>query len=408
MRRTGITLVIVGALFAAGALAFSTMAVPQLVKFPLNTNATVTYTGSMVTYVNARTGATLAKPTSVQLTIDRTVKALSSSNSSVALVSEHVVSHMGATTALQDNIYALNRRTMADVAHTGAYTFAAGNRSASAGSYYVTLPMNIKPNATLAMWKPETGTTYPIVPLKAAGQPASLDGLHVMWFTGTLPMTPVASWDQAALVGQGLPATISPTAVEAQLTSAGVSVPALETALATALSPAELKQLTSVLSKAIPLNYYAYGSGLLGADPKTGAIIEAKNVIDGTAVSPDKSGVNTLITVLSRHTSVKGVPAALTALRGIAAAPPQPVFELKYTESPASIASMVNTAKTQGNQISMVTYDVPIGLAVLGALLMLTGGFVWRRRRTPATAISELPVGVTAPVSAEAERRAAA
>jgi len=395
-RRTGIIGAVVGAVLLIGALVWSTVGVSQLVKFPLNVNTTLRYSGSLVTYVNARTGATLATPTSTPLSIARTMRAIpSESTSSTAVVSEHVVTNAGGTTDIQNNYYAIDRRNMDEVASPHAFSFSRAFPGASAGSYYVNLPMSLQAGDTsLRVWKPETATTYPLTPVRAGSQPASLDGLKVDWFNGVLPMTPVTGYELAALKAQGLPMTIPPAQVEAQLATAGVSVAKLSAALLPVLSPAETSQVTAVLAAPVAVHYYSFGSGLVAAEPRTGSIIALKNVIDGIAAAPSTTGINVLLKVLSNHQSVAGVPAAITALRHLAAAAPTPVYELRYTQTPATIASMVTTTNQQISQMTLAELWIPTGLAALGAVLFLGGGWVVLRRRTPPRA--ETAGGVSA------------
>ncbi|MGO9560905.1 MAG: porin PorA family protein [Acidimicrobiales bacterium] len=394
MRRPGIILMLCGALFLAGAAAWSTMAVSSLVKFPLTTNTTLQYTGHFVTFVNARTGATLARPSSVPLVLDRTVKAVpAESNASTAIVDEDIVLHYSGNAVHEDNVYAINRTSMCNIPSARACTFARGNPYPAAGSYYVTLPMNLTAGQKgLRIWKPETGTTYPLVPLRSGAQPSTLDGLKVLWFSGTLPITPVAPYERTSLAARGLPMTISPASIEAKLSADGISVPTLTKALTPLLSAAQLRAVGAVLSTPVALNYYAFGTGLVAAEPRTGAIIDLRNVIDGIAVAPATGGLHTLISIMAKHTTVAGVPAALAVLRRLAVAPPQPVYELQYNQAPASVAGMVNTAKSQLRQIAIVTYYIPIAMVVIG-LALIAAGFTRRTRRhhrmapagTPAT-----------------------
>ena len=89
------------------------IAVPALVKFPTSTNVHLVYTGSFVTYLNPKTGATLTSPEVAGLTIDRHLQALpAESTSSVALVRETMAVRAGATSMTEINVYALDRRTM--------------------------------------------------------------------------------------------------------------------------------------------------------------------------------------------------------------------------------------------------------------------------------------------------------
>lgn len=406
MRRTGIILIIVGALLLAGTAAWSTLAVSRLVKFPLSTNTTLHYSGHFVTYLNARTGATLAHPSSAALVVDRTIKAVSSeSTSSVAVVDEDIVLHYSGTSVRETNVYALNRTSMCNVANVHACTFARGNPAPKVGSYYVTLPMNIKPGVTpLNIWKPETGTTYPLKPLRAGIEPSTLDGLKVAWFSGVLPMTPVAPYERTALAARGLPMTISPAAVEAEMTAYGISVPTLEKTVLPLLTPTQLSQVSVMLTAPVPLHYYAFGSGYVAAETRTGAIIDLRNVIDGIAVAPETTGLRTLITIMSAHTSVKGVPAALAVLRRMVAAPPQKVYELQYSQTPASVASMVSTTQSQLTKIRTVTYYIPIGMGVLGLLLLLGGVYTVRRRR-PGAVVAAPTLAPQVPPSEEPARR---
>jgi hypothetical protein len=245
--------------------------------------------------------------------------------------------------------------------------------------------MNLKPGVTpLNIWKPETGTTYALEPVAAGSQPASLDGLKVDTFAGGLNMVPVAPYERTALAARGLPMSISPASVQVEMTTAGISVPALEAALTPTLTPTQLTEVLAVLKTAIPLHYYVFGSGFLAAEPRTGAIIDLKSVIDGIAVAPSTTGLNTLIAVMADHPTVKGVPAALVVLRHLAAAPPQKVYELQYSQTPASVTGMVNTAQSQLKQIREVTYYIPIGLGVIALLLLLGGVIMFRRRRVAA------------------------
>jgi len=68
-------------------------------------------------------------------------------------------------------------------------------------------------------------------------------------------------------------------------------------------------------------------------------------------------------------------------MRRIETAPPQPVYELHYTQTPATVASMVKLARNQINQLNLAQRDLPIGLGVLGLLLLLPAVVRFVRRR---------------------------
>jgi hypothetical protein len=88
--RTGIIVAACGLILIAAAVVWSNAAVPQLVKFPLDTNQSLKYSGRFVTYLDAKTASPLATPTSAPLVVNRTVKAVAgSSDSSVITVLSH-------------------------------------------------------------------------------------------------------------------------------------------------------------------------------------------------------------------------------------------------------------------------------------------------------------------------------
>jgi hypothetical protein len=349
-----------------------------------------------VTYLNAKTGGPLVPPATTKLTIDRHVQALASeSTSAVALVKETLVLHAGASTTTELNVYALNRRTMKPVSDSRAFTFVPGNTPSRGTSYYVTLPMGLTSTTAVSLWKPESATTYPLRALGAptSATPSKLDGQGVVWFRGTLKMTPAPAYERAGLAARGLPMSLTPTEVEGQLAAAGVSITHLGAALAPVLTPSQLKTLLAVLSKPVALQYFIFGSGELAAEPRTGTIVKLQNVIDGVAAKADPAPMRTIVSVLDRHLAVPGVPAAVAAISSVESAPPAPVYELRYTETPAAVATSVTLARNQIGQINVATRDIPIGLGVLGLILvgLATLGGAFRRRRTSTGAVESEP-----------------
>lgn len=381
----GVVLLVVAALWTP-------VAVPRIVKFPTTTNVHVAYSGSLVTYVAATTGARLEPPIAVKLTVDRHLQAIpAESTSNVALVKETITLHDGALHTTQLNVYALDRRTMQLVADPRAFTLKPGNAPNRHASYYVTLPMGLGGTTQLPIWKPESGTTYLLHPLAAptAGSPVALDGLSVMWFRGSLPMTAAPAYERSALAAQGLPMSLSPVEVDALLAAQGVSVSRLGAALAPVLTPSELRTLLAVLGNPISLQYFIFGSGELAAEPRTGTIVKLQDVVDGVAARPDPAPMATVVSVLDRHLAVPGVRVAVAAIGRIESAPPQPVYELRYTQTPGSVASMATLAHNQIGQIDIATRDLPIGLGLLGLILVSPALVALARRRRRVAGLSE-------------------
>jgi len=380
----------VGVVILLVAALWTPIAVPALVKFPTSTNVHILYSGTMTTYVNAKTGSPLASPAVTKLSIDQHLQAIpAKSSSSVALVKETITVRAGGLTSLESNVYTLNRRTMAAVSDPREFTYVPGNTINRDSSYYVTLPMGLTSTTKLPFWYAPAGSAYLLHPLAAGiSNPSSLDGLAVMWFAGNMPMTPAPAYERAALASQGLPMSLTPAQVEAQLGAAGVSEKSLATALLPALSKSELTTLLAVLSKPVALQYFVFGASQVAGEPRTGTIVKLQNLVDGVAVRLDPAPLRTVTSILSRHTNVPGVSAAAAALTRIEKAPPQNVSEFRYTQTSASVASIAKIARNQINQMNWVTRYIPIGLGVLGLILVALAMLVGRgRRRRMALAV---------------------
>jgi hypothetical protein len=365
-----------GAALVIGAAVWRPAVVPQLVRFPDDTHQHAEYAGTFVTFVDSATGATLATPRTEPLSIRRNIDSVAGrTGARSATVSERVVARLGDRTDTQTRTYTLDRRSMRNVGT------AAG---AAAGSYYVTLPLGFdERDVAFSMYKPETGTTYRIFTAPAAPTEKVAD-LRVTRLAGTLAPTPVSAAYRDVLAGQGLPMELTPAQVAAQLAAAGVPIDAIG-ALNAILTPGEQATLADALAKPVPLQYFAYGSGSVAAEHNTGMLVQLRDIVDGISVKPDLSGLGPLVTILERHRDLAPVANALDALNATATAPAAPVYELRYTQTPASVKATAGDVRDQLRSLRLVA-DAPYVLAVAGLVLVALG--TRRRLRTmqPAAA----------------------
>ncbi len=63
----------------------------------------------------------------------------------------------------------------------------------------------------------------------------------------------------------------------------------------------------------------------------------------------------------------------MTTLKGLAAAPPQPVYEMRYTQTPASVAAAGSYASSQADKVALATVTFPRALIAAGILFLLVG-----------------------------------
>lgn len=382
-----------GLLLGAAALAWRPVVVPQTVKFPTNVDRTYHYAGSLVTFVDPQTGATLATPATVPLTIDRQVTSVpGATGAHVAVLKETITAHMGDRTAVQENVYALDRRTMKNISDPQAYTYAAGNVLDRSGTYYLTMPMGLDASGeSLSIWKPEAGASYPLVSTTPAR--GTEGGTKVVYLQGTIPTPlPAPAYELAALQAQGFPMQLAPTALTAQLTASGVDLAAVVPMLAANLSATEMQAVAGALASPIPLKYFVYGHGLTGVEPTTGSLVTMTGVVDGIAVQPDLSAIAPVAAALASHADVPAIASLIGVFDKMVAAPPQPVYEMQYTQTPASVTEAAADARSDARTVTLMTTTIPTWLAIVGGLFIIAGAAVWffQRRQPKPTATVEV------------------
>ena len=205
-----------------------------------------------------------------------------------------------------------------------------------------------------------------------------------MNLSGSIPdPLPVAPYEKAALAAQGLPMELTPAQVTATLTAAGVDVAAMAPVLAQTLSADEMATVAAAIGAPVPLNYFVYGNGQVGVEPTTGGLVDLSGIVDGVSVQPDMTGLAGVLGVLNKHLDVPAIAALVATLQQVAAAPPQPVYEMKYTQTPNSVATAGSYARSQADKITLATVTIPRVLLALGILAVLGGVamILWPRRR---------------------------
>jgi hypothetical protein len=289
---------------------------------------------------------------------------------------------MGDRTLVEENLFAVNRRTMQNVSDPRAWTSTPENVVDRTGSYYLTLPMGLSSSGeSLQIWKAEAGTSYSI----KSGTPATGEagGVKVVYLQGTIPTLPATPWKTAEMKEQGLPMELSSSQAAAVLAAAGVDAVALAPVLVGALTPDEMQTVIAALAASVPLKYFVYGGGTLGAEPKTGGLVQLSGIVDGVSAKPDMSGMAPAVAALSNHKDVPAIASLLTILDKVATAPPQPVYELRYTQTPASVTEAANYAKSQADRVTLATDTLPRVMTAAGIVLLLGGLVVMVRQRRP-------------------------
>jgi hypothetical protein len=374
-------------------------AVPALVRFPLDADKTAHYSGVAVTYMDQQTLTPLATPKREPLTLDRHVKVVDG-DFGHAVVQETITIRAGATTSVENYRYVMDRRTMKFTGAAGNYAF--GDPTATmhnAGSYRVNFAMGTKSDGTYYAYVPETDSQVPLTYVRGPYH-SSAAGIDVIDFSSKL-QAPVAPYYLEHLRAMGLPMEVSAAQLQPTLLASGIDIAKALAAAGPYLTPAESATVTATLAKPVPLHYFFVMDGTISIDPKTGALVSVHSNAEGVAVQPDFSSANVLKPILEKYSALPAVKAAADGLSALSVQEPKRAQILEYQQTPASQRDIAGVASDQAKMMNLATWWVPIGLAVLGGVLVAFGVYMRRRAgrgRPNANVGQDRPTPPQAPV----------
>ncbi len=403
-RRWSIALVCAGVVLLAGSVGFRLIAVPALVRFPLNIDETTHYTGTSLTYVDQATLLPLDPPKAEPLSLSRHVKVVGG-NFERAVIRETVTIKAGSTTSVERYQYVMDRRSMKFL--TDRRQFAFGKPSAAmhaSGTYRVNFAMGTNDGGTYRSYIPEADASISLV-LKEGRHYHADARIDVIDFTSKMEK-PVAPYYRAHLEAIGLPMQVTAAQLQGQLSAAGIDVGRALNDVLPMLTPDESTLLATTLAKPVPLKYFFIVNGLVSIEPKTGALVDVHAQREGVAVQPDLSGVAPLAPLLAKYAAIPSVKALGDGLVAQASRAPQVAQELRYRQTVPSSLAAADRARSQGQKMTLVTWWVPGAMAVFGLLLLVVGVIGWRRagRRGPDAPVPVVPMTPIVAPDREPER----
>lgn len=390
----------VGMGLLVAALLWWTVAVPALVKYPTDVNASPRYGGTFTVFVDQATFAPLATPQELPLTVERHIQAIGDqSGSSTVLVDETIAQHAGSlVNATQHNVYVMDRSTLKNIADGRAYAFEPSNVVDRSGSYRLNLPFDTNPGSTYSIYKNEIGTTYQMQG-DASSPSTSEEGLDLKNFTASVTEAPLTDAYLAELnKSVPLPATLTLDQLKPQLKQLGVDVDALLAAISPSLTADEMSTLVAISAKPIPLHYVLSFNGHAAVDTTTGAEVDVR-ATESIGARPELADLPALEAILANHANLPVAAAANQALQNLATAPATRLFEYSYQQTPASVADIASQVKDNRTQVTLAKRYVPLGLVGLSLIAFATSAvIVWRRRparpvdvRISPPAIEQIP-----------------
>lgn len=374
-------LVGLGALLVVASLVFALVGEPALIRFPLNTDVTVDYTGGFNLYVNQLTLQPLASPIRLPMTVQRTLKVQSGSFSD-AVVTEDDTIRPGTLVYHQNFQYLLNRRTMAFENSPLTEMFSQPAKIHIAGSYRVNFPLDTSPSGGYPIFNTETDKAVTVGHGVGPHAQPGVTGVQVIDFQSDVAGR-VSPYYHTWLVHNGFPASISPAQLAPRLAAYGVNISSLLAVLGPRLTPTQLSLVDHLLTSPVPLDYTYYYRGIVAVEPRTGALVWVDTTAEGVDVAPSLQQVDKLRPLLNEYADEPGVTALSKALDQLAAAPPQRVVEYTWVQTRASSQHVADLAAAQIRTMNIVEALPWIG-GILGAVLIGIGSLVrWRRRNRP-------------------------
>lgn len=380
-RRTRIVGAIGGA-FVAAALLWWAFAVPRLVKYPTDLDASPHYAGTFTLYVDPATAAPLATPQQVPLTIDRHIQSIGSqSGADLVVVDETIDMHAGAlVNTTQHNVYVMDRSTLANVADPRAFAFEPSNVVDRSGAYRLNLPFDTSSSASYTVYKNEIAATYQMHGDSA--QPTTKEaGLDLQRFVTSVSDVPLSDAYVTALSKSvPLPSALTLDQLKPQLKQMGVDVDALLSAMTPYLTPDDTTTLLKIASNPIGLKYVLSFDGTAAVEPTTGAEVDV-GVHEMVGAHPQMPDLPTLQTILTHYPNVPEAKTAGDALAKLSTAPAVSLFSYQYQQTPESVADIGGQVSSMRDQIRLARVYVPYGLLALGVIGLAAAALMFFQHR---------------------------
>lgn len=336
------TAIVLGVLLIAAAFVLAFVITPNYVaRLPDDTDAKRSYTGTFASILDAQAlaqgNSAAAFKHNVPVSVEREVRVLKTSDDS-ALVSDARTT-AAAGTPVEKTVwnFALDRRSLEPVgthpkdwpdvidAHglTVSWPFGADKKSYTG-------------------WVPESATTTSV----DFRRTENTSGLDAYVYQAKINATRISDAQVLAGLPKALPQSL--------LKPLAASLPG------TAEAKQQLAQLLPTLSDPVPLSYTIAGTDTFWVEPETGVVVDLERTQQRVAgIVVPKSG---------------------------AFVPLVPVVDVSYRQTPDAVRAAVDDAKDGRSGIRLVGTTLPIVIGVVGALLLLAGLLLRRRRpRGPVT-----------------------
>ena len=363
-------LFVAAAIVALAAAVWLAVGVGILVRMPDDLDVKTAYAGTFTTHVNPSTGDPLGAPITIPLTVDRHVYVVPDEvGADTALVRDDITLRFAGRVDEKTASYRIDRTSLQNVPD------ATTSVASAEGTYSVTLPFGADVDDTYRMWKAETATSYPLRH-DSGPRTETVNGLRVLRFDASLPATPMTEEATARIAKQGLPLSLSADKVVAALATAGLDQPTADA-------------VRAAIPTDIPLVYSIATTATANAEPQSGMVVRVRDALEQVSVAADPTAVEGVRAAIANRPNTAALTAALDALTAS-----RPVYDLDYSQTPASVGARVDAAEEAAASIELARRTIPTAIVLVAVLLALLGFIPRRAPKAPvATAPATVPQG---------------
>ena len=394
-KKSRITLVGVGVVLVLVAIVWWAALAPSMVKLPSNVDSPLNFEGKLTQFMDPATGQALpaGQEVVVPFTVVRSFTALPdlyTSNMGV-LQDSIVMTAGGQARPAQVYHYALDRKTFKFIKSDESWAYSkAIVLNDRVGSYGPVLPGGLKVGDAVPDFIDDVNKAFDVKAVEKIDDYNGL-GITALKVNAAWPATeyypPIA---QAFLGSQGLPMQITFAQASAQLKAKGLDLEALMTGLAAVATPEDMQALQAMTQQPIKLIYKLEGNDIIHIEQKTGLTVAA-TLDRTTTMDMDTAGLLQAFGIIGKYASDPTVgPAIANAMKmatQLAAAGSTKVFNQNMTTIAATVEKNAKDAGSKAQLMGLVKTWIPVIVLVIGALLLIIGGyFIFRGRKTVAGA----------------------
>ena len=303
-------------------------------------------------------------------------------DSGTAVISGYTQSEVGGVEGDRvDFVIVLDRESTLNESDDRAFLFNEDFVVDRSGSHHYQFPIGTSKDRSYLVWKEEIGEP---MEFEFVGEEKK-GGLTVYNFKGSFEEKEVVP-DYIEFLE--LPTSMSFDDLMDAIANMGIDLKGLVSLAQERLSAEDLQVLEQIQSQDIPMTYLWSTEHEISVEPNTGVIVDSVLAVEKTSLRIDDTAITDLVTIFTNYLFDPVLGPAISQLMDQAAGLEEAsVFllaEYHLSQTQESVDKAIGDAKTAISAIKAVKVYIPLGLLVLGALMLIIGLFLYRGQDEPA------------------------